>query len=403
MRGLLSVVASTVVLVVAAACGGSSTSSSPTSSPSPTSTTTVTATASPSTPVPPHAEGWRRIPDPPTSLGLINVWTGREVLASLEGCCQSMDGPLIYAYGPAKRAWRTLPRYPLGERVGSAFVWTGTELIQVGGRREIPNPGGPWTTREVRNGMALNPETRTWRRIAGAPQAVPTQVVVWTGKEAIFADAESLLRYNPSTDTWSRGRPIPGVDRGLPTVVWTGRELVVWGGSMIVRHGRSDYDMSLRDGYAYRPATDHWRSLPAAPIGAWGAVGAWDGHRVLVWGGEATRNQGRERFVQDQGAAYDPITNAWSGLPQAPIPGTHSWDLTGAWTGRELVVIVTALRHSEHSEGAAYNPNTGRWRALPPGPTSEWLGGVRSVWTDQALVVLPGPFGRQALQYFPGY
>jgi hypothetical protein len=28
---------------------------------------------------------------------------------------------------------------------------------------------------------------------------------------------------------------------------------------------------------------------------------------------------------------------------------------------------------------------------------------VRSVWTDQALVVLPGPFGRQALQYFPGY
>ena len=220
---------------------------------------------------------------------------------------------------------------------------------------------------------------------------------------SIQAHAESLLRYNPSTDTWSRGRPIPGVDRGLPTVVWTGRELVVWGGSMIVRHGRSDYDMSLRDGYAYRPATDHWRSLPAAPIGAWGAVGAWDGHRVLVWGGEATRNQGRERFVQEQGAAYDPITNAWSGLPQAPIPGTHSWDLTGAWTGRELVVIVTALRHSEHSEGAAYNPNTGRWRALPPGPTGEWLGGVRSVWTDQALVVLPGPFGRQALQYFPGY
>jgi hypothetical protein len=402
VRRPLTVVACTAVLVVAAACGGSPTSpSSPL--PSPSSTTTVTAPTPPFTSAPPHAEGWRRIPDSPTAMGLVNVWTGRDVLASLEGCCQLAAGPVIYAYTPARRTWRALPRYPLGERWGPAFVWTGTELLQVGGHQQTSNPDEPLTTREVRSGMALDPEAGTWRRIASAPQAVPTQVVVWTGKEAIFTDSESLLRYDPATDVWSQGSPIPGVERGLPTVVWTGRELVVWGGSMIVHHRPSDYDMSLRDGYAYRPATDEWRLLPAAPIGAWGAVGAWDGRLVLVWGGEATSNQGRERFVQNQGAAYDPATNAWSRLPQAPIPGTHSWDLTGAWTGRELVIVVTSLRHSEQAEGAAYNPTTGRWRALPPGPTGEWVGGVRSVWTGRSLILLPGPYSRQGWQYFPGY
>ena len=133
--------------------------------------------------------------------------------------------------------------------------------------------------------MALNPETGTWRRIAGAPQAVPTQVVVWTGKEAIFADAESLLRYSPSTNTWSSATPDPRCGPRPTHGCLDRAELVVWGGSMIVGHGRSDYDMSLRDGYAYRPATDHWRLLPAAPIGAWGAVGL--GMDTACWCGAA--------------------------------------------------------------------------------------------------------------------
>ncbi len=387
-----------VALVTAVAftfgCGGAP---QPTEAASP-SPSEMSASSSPTatTTRKPHPEGWRALPKAPTSLGLINVWTGRMVLASLEACCQNMDGDVIYAYRPGTRTWRAMPRYPHGARVRSAFVWTGTELIQVGGSREVPNPGGPWQLVTTRNGMALNPQTRQWRPIADAPSDVPIQIVVWTGDEAIFADGTSLLRYDPTTDRWTTGEPLPGVERGQPTVVWTGKEVVVWGGSTLVHGKRFDTEISLRDGYAYRPDRDRWRLLPAAPIGAWGSVGVWDGQEVLVWGGGATRNQGAERFTQDQGAAYDPATNTWRQLPQAPVAKYQSYVLTGAWTGRELVVFTG------RGGGAAFTPKTDTWRPLPPGP-KEWLGGLRSVWTQRSLVVLPQSFGSQGWEYFPGY
>jgi len=392
------VVALATVAAFVFACGGPATTSRPTAPSAPRSSASSTPTPTPSsTPTPStHPEGWRSLPSPPTSLGLVNVWTGQVVLASLRGCCQNMDGDVIYAFRPGARTWRAMPPYPHGPRVGSAFVWTGSELIQTGGAREMSDPNGPWMTEPTRDGMALNPATRQWRPIADSPRQVPTQIVFWTGDEAIFADSTRLLRYDPTSDRWATGAALPGVVRGQPTIVWTGQELVVWGGSVLVRGKRSDTEMSLRDGYAYRPGSDRWRPLPAAPIGAWGAAGVWDGGEVLVWGGTATRDQGAERFTQDQGAAYDPATNSWRQLPQAPVADYQGLVLAGAWTGREFVV------YTGRGGGAAYRPRTDEWRRLPPGPT-RWLGGMDAIWTERSLVLLPESYGRKVWEYFPGY
>jgi hypothetical protein len=395
MRRLLASVIVSMAAVALAACGSPVTTAGPSATGVPPSAS-ATPTAPSATPTRVHPEGWRRIPAAPTGLGLVNVWTGQLVLASPQGCCQNMDGEFIYAYRPSTQTWRAMPRYPLGERLGSAFVWTDSELIQVGGSREIPNADGPWLLKPTRNGMALDPQTRQWRRIADAPGEVPTTVVAWTGEAAIFADGTSLLRYDPSSDEWATGTPMPGVERYSPAVVWTGREVVVWGGSVVVSGKHTGGLMSLRDGYAYRPDRDTWRLLPAAPIGAWGSIGVWDGHEVLVWGGSATRNHGAEEFPQQEGAAYDPATNSWRQLPRAPIGRYDTYRLVGAWTGREFVV------YTPRGGGAAYRPKTDQWRALPPGPT-RWLGDLDAVWTERSLVLLPGSFGRRAWEYFPGY
>ena len=64
----------------------------------------------------------------------------------------------------------------------------------------------------------------------------------------------------------------------IPQAVWTGTEMVVWGG------------WGDPIAAAYEPATDTWRDLPPGPLSAreQHAVIAWDG-RVVVLGGRAAR------------------------------------------------------------------------------------------------------------------
>ena len=75
-------------------------------------------------------------------------------------------------------------------------------------------------------------------------------MIVWGG----FADVGLITntggRYNPSTDTWidtsTTNAPIA---REHHTAVWTGSEMIVWGG---------DGNTYLNTGARYNPTTDSW-------------------------------------------------------------------------------------------------------------------------------------------------
>ena len=48
----------------------------------------------------------------------------------------------------------------------------------------------------------------------------------------------------------------------------------------------------------------------------------WTGRRMIVWGGYEVAVEGTGALpVFDDGAAYDPATNAWASLPPAPSLG----------------------------------------------------------------------------------
>src|SRR6185295_14706960 len=99
-----------------------------------------------------------------------------------------------------------------------------------------------------------------------------------------LGDLGDGARYDPLTDSWTvttlAGAPAPRVAQG----VWTGKELVLWGGY---------YDSS---GGRYNPVSDSWlpTTLVAAPPvrggGRWSTV--WTGSQMIIWGGIIETQQG---------------------------------------------------------------------------------------------------------------
>lgn len=201
-------------------------------------------------------------------------------------------------------------------------------------------------------------------------EATPAPHPPPTGENATPAPAGSDESAPPG---WRRGSPAPLFHRDFAAQVWTGTELVVWGG-----------DPDGDSGAAYDPKADAWRAIAPAPIPArcQGAT-AWTGREVLVWG-RACRltpgpSPGRSRYAT-AGAAYDPAADTWRVLPTGP---TEAGSIaTSVWTGGELVVLLNPV-----SPTGVFDPARGRW---PTGtgrrPSTRSAGGggrypaLRSSW-----------------------
>ena len=68
------------------------------------------------------------------------------------------------------------------------------------------------------------------------PEARGEHTAVWTGSEMIIWGGETFLntgaRYNPTTDTWTATSTTNAPEaRALHTTIWTDSEMIVWGGS----------------------------------------------------------------------------------------------------------------------------------------------------------------------------
>ena len=101
-------------------------------------------------------------------------------------------------------------------------------------------------------------------------------------------------------DTWTATSTFNAPDARINhTAVWTGSEMIVWGG---IGDG-----MYLNTGGRYNPATDNWAptSRANAPEARVGHTAVWTGSEMIVWGG--TPGAG---FL-NTGGRYDPATDSW--------------------------------------------------------------------------------------------
>ncbi|MGH7860836.1 MAG: Kelch repeat-containing protein, partial [Candidatus Dormibacteraceae bacterium] len=128
--------------------------------------------------------------------------------------------------------------------------------------------------------------------------------------------------------------------------LWTGREMLVWGGF----NGQT----YLGDGARYDPATDSWTTISesGAPSPRIGQSAVWTGTRTIVWGGTSPSGQ-----VLGDGASYDPNTDTWTPLPIDGAPSSRSGQAT-VWSGTGMIVWGGVGLMGPLNSGALYLPGT---------------------------------------------
>lgn len=168
------------------------------------------------------------------------------------------------------------------------------------------------------------------------------------------------------------------------SAVWTGSEVLIWGGA----NWNEDWDQTPRaDGVAYKPGDGSWREFSDGPLSPRRAqVSAWTGDAMLVWGGYDDRGP-----VSD-GASYDPITDTWREI--APSPIRASFQAASVWSGTELWIAVT--RHDEVNV-AAYDPASDSWRR-PPSPSGRAGDGTELHWTGTELLLMNSNLSLQRIE-----
>ncbi len=290
-------------------------------------------------------------------FGYSAVAVGGEVI--LWGGCCGPGGRGSRASGAvydiARDEWRPVDRGPLVNRFHHTAVWTGEEMIVWGGYdgHRLRNDGAAYEPRSGRwRMMAAAPlaarryHTAVW---------TGSEMIVWGGSKPLEDERERTLSdgaaYNPKRDTWRR--IAPGRFRSAPArtlgaglepdldAAWTGKGMVLWNGAR---------------GAIYRPRGDSWRLLPPPPpkLRHWKAsdTAIWSGEQLIVWGGTTPTDRGD--FIAD-GAAYDPKQGRWEFLPQAPIAGRDRH--VAVWTGEAMLIWGGCCRSDRyHSDGALYRP-----------------------------------------------
>jgi len=184
-------------------------------------------------------------------------------------------------------------------------------------------------------GARYDPTADTWAPVStiGAPSARSEHAAVWTGKEMIvWGGAASYLnsggRYDPVTDQWTATSTVGAPEgRNGPTAIWTGSEMFVWGGNVFAA-------ALLQSGGLYNPVTDTWRlsSLINAPTPRLGHTAVWTGNAAIIWGGSLGQS-----VRTNTGARYDPVSDTWIETSTTGAPSERSGH-SAFWTGSFMFV-----------------------------------------------------------------
>jgi len=189
--------------------------------------------------------------------------------------------------------WRELPEAPAAIAAGRTTVWTGSEMIVTGF-----TPGSDGTSLDsIEVAEAYNPSTNAWRRLPAPPKTANycRRSAAWTGDEMLVWGC-GLTAYNPSTNQWRR---LPDSPTRNGIVVWTGHELIGWGGGCCG-------DVS-DDGSAYNPVTNTWSSGAPMPDTRFGHAAVRAGGLIYIIGGNGSACTGCAAVH-----AYSTASNSWS-------------------------------------------------------------------------------------------
>ena len=263
------------------------------------------------------------------------VWTGIEmtVWGGYDGTNYWNTGG---NYNPSADSWvaTTMANAP-DARYSHTAVWSGSEMIVWGG---YENSGNYLST-----GGRYNPSTNGWTAtsITSAPDGRYRHTAVWSGSEMIIwggygnsGEVNTGGRYNPGTNSWTATSTANApTARFVHTAVWTGSEMIIWGG---VVDGLPP--VSLYTGGGYSAVTDSWTatSIANVPHARDSHTAVWTGSEMIVWGGGYWMDND-DHVTLNTGGRYNPGTNSWTATSTVNAPTARA-DHTAVWTGSEMIV-----------------------------------------------------------------
>jgi N-acetylneuraminic acid mutarotase len=261
-------------------------------------------------------------------------------------------------------------------------VWTGSEMIVWGGIYCVWPAGCIF----FNTGGRYNPSTNSWTATStnSAPEGRYRHTAVWTGSEMIVwggsVDASEFStggRYNPSTDSWTATSTTNAPsDRAHHTAVWIGSEMIVWGGL-----GNSGF---LNNGGRYNPGTDRWTAISStnAPVRRADHTAVWTGSEMIVWGGV-------NRIYLKSGAKYNPSADSWTATSTTNAPGAR-WGHKAVWTGNQMIVWGGSDGTNYLNTGGRYSPGANSWTATSTINTPNGGSSHAAVWTGNEMIVWGG-------------
>jgi N-acetylneuraminic acid mutarotase len=340
---------------------------------------------------------------PEADIQISAVWTGAEMIiwgGTEVGASTFNSGS---RYDPATDTWHTTSgvNAPFPRKQHSA-VWTGTEMIVWGGCGLLDEHSC-----QINSGGRYNPVTDTWTATSlnGAPSARINHTAVWTGSVMVVwggcrfsndlctpqALGNSGGRYDPATDTWQStsvaGAPEPRQDH---TAVWSGQEMIVWGGI-----GAAVY----ANGARYDPVADAW--TPVAPVSPnlarYNHTAVWAGNQMIMWGG----TNGSAYF--NNGARYSVTQNRWRAVSQAGAPSPRA-NHTAVWTGTEMIVWGGcsgggSICSTPTNTGGRYRPGNDTWTPTTTAGAPSARSRHVAVWTGSLMIIWGS--GRTGGRYDP--
>ncbi|EDY83269.1 kelch repeat protein [Verrucomicrobiia bacterium DG1235] len=224
---------------------------------------------------------------------------------------------------------------------------------------------------------------------------------VWTGSDMIVwgGNVGSALSnqggvYNPETFEWNL-LPISDVSpaRNRQTTVWTGDRMIVWGGyieSGITQTG-AIYAPEVPDA---NPPIGGWlsTSLESAPVARSEHTAVWTGSKMLIWGGKNSGGvlSSGSSYTAPSGPLVPGEEGSWSEISNTNAPEARHGH-TAVWTGSKMLVwggLDSAF--STLGTGAIYDPASNTWTSLPTAGAPSARTGHSAVWTGSKMIVFGG-------------
>ncbi|MFE3263577.1 kelch repeat-containing protein [Streptomyces sp. NPDC059215] len=222
-----------------------------------------------------------------------------------------------YVYDPGTSSWARIADMPQAS-VNPAGDFVGDTMYVVGGWRANAD-GVVDATSTV---YAYHPNSNTWTRAADLPVPVAVaQSAVLDGRLYVIGGCRSgcdthsaeVYRYDPAANAWSRLADYPTPLHSASCAGVSGA---------VVCAGGSNFETYSKATYRYDVPSDTWTRAADLPRLVWsGAAGGADGKLQVIGGIEDFPDVNGFPVplqVTNQVLQYDPVTNAWNSLPNAP-------------------------------------------------------------------------------------